>query len=246
MRLTSPRGLERRGAFVFSRARVSRLFWGAALIVCALWAVGCGGGGGASDSNPITLTVSPPSPDPKDPPPPPPPLVSPVSLPSPPISPLAVEGNGTANNPILLGNIYQLQFIGGTLSAEAARQITVDFQNQLQDQLQSIGDRLSAEARRQLTEDFRFDAESAQSVAISDFGPLTMRMTMHYKLTADLDLSAAAEWDGGRGFAPIGSHSVPFSGIFNGDSYVLRGLRFAATTKTGSDFSLIWAAARGL
>ena len=213
MRLTSPRGLARRGAFVFSRARVSRLFLGALSIVGALWAVGCGGGG--SDSSPI----------PPPPPPPPPPLVSTVSLPSPPISPLAVEGNGTANNPILLGNIYQLQFIGGTLSAEAARQITVDFQDQLQDQLQSIGDRLSAEARRQLTEDFRFDAAAAQSVAMSDFGPLTMRMTLHYKLTADLDLSAAAKWNEGKGFAPIGSHSAPFSGIFNGDGYVLRGLR---------------------
>ena len=206
MRLTSPRGLARRGAFAFSRARVSRLILGALSIVGALWAVGCGGGG--SDSSPIT---------------PLPPLA--VSLPSPPISPLAVEGNGSANNPILLGNIYQLQFIGGTLSAEAARQITVDFQNQLQDQLQSIGDRLSAEARRQLTEDFRFDAQAAQSVAISDFGPLTMRMTLHYKLTADLDLSAAAKWNEGKGFAPIGSHSDPFSGIFNGDGYVLRGLR---------------------
>ena len=221
MRLTSPRGLARRGAFAFSRARVSRLFWGAASIVGALWAVGCGGG---SDSSPIT-----PSPPPISPPitstisPP----ISPVS-PVPPISPLAVEGNGTANNPILLGNIYQLQFIGGTLSAEAVKQISVDFQDQLQDQLQSIGDRLSAEAKRQLTEDFRFDekaAEAAQSVAISDFGPLTMRMTLHYKLTADLDLSAAAKWDDDKGFDPIGSHSDPFSGIFNGDGYVLRGLR---------------------
>ena len=167
-------------------------------------------------------------------------------MPSPPISPLAVEGNGTANNPILLGNIYQLQFIGGTLSAEAARQITVDFQNQLQDQLQSIGDRLSAEARRQLTEDFRFDAVAAQSVAMSDFRPLTMRMTLHYKLTADLDLSAAAKWNEGKGFAPIGSHSDPFSGIFNGDGYVLRGLRIRRDDETGSGFSLIWAAARGL
>ena len=178
MRLTSPRGLARRGAFVFSRARVSRLILGALSIVGALWAVGCGGGG---STNPITQ---------------PPPSV-------PPISPLEVEGNGTVNNPILLGNIYQLQFIAGTLSAEAVDQIEANFE----------------------AEGFSFDPEAAQSVAMSDFGPLTMRMTLHYKLTADLDLSAAAEWDGGRGFAPIGSHSVPFSGIFNGDGYVLRGLR---------------------
>ena len=216
MRLTSPRGLTRRGAFAFSRARVSRLFWGAASIFGALWAVGCGGGG--SGSNPT------------------PPLPSPVSLPSPPISPLAVEGNGTANNPILLGNIYQLQFIGGTLSSVAVEQIEDDFQDQLQFQLQSIGDRLSAEARRQLTEDFRFDATVAQSVAMSDFGPLTMRMTLHYKLTADLDLSAAAEWNEGKGFAPIGSHSVPFSGIFNGDGYVLRGLRIRRGDENGIGF----------
>ena len=261
MRLTSPRGLARRGAFVFSRARGSRLFLGALSIVGALWAVGCGGGGSDSSpippppSPPITSTVSlilPPSPVPPISPPItstisppitstvslilPPPLVSPVSLPSPPISPLAVEGNGTANNPILLGNIYQLQFIGGTLSAEAVEQISVDFEGQLQDQLQSIGDRLSAEARRQLTEDFRFDAATAQSVAVSDFGPLTVRMTLHYKLTADIDLSAAAEWNEGKGFAPIGSHSAPFSGIFNGDGYVLRGLRIRRDDENGIGF----------
>ena len=70
MRLTSPRGLARRGAFVFSRARMSRLILGALSIVGALWAVGCGGGG--SDSSPI---------------PPPPPLVSP-----PPAAPAGLAG----------------------------------------------------------------------------------------------------------------------------------------------------------
>ena len=167
MRLTSPRGLARRGAFAFSRARVSRLFWGAASIVGALWAVSCGG---TSDTNFI----------------------------APPVSPLAVEGDGSAENPILLGNIYQLQFIGGALPSEAAERIT---------------------------EDFRFNGDAAQSVAMSVFGFEPQRVTMHYKLTADLDLSAAAGWDGGKGFDPIGSESAPFSGIFNGDGYVLRGLR---------------------
>ena len=184
MRLTSPRGLARRGVFVFSRARVSRLFWGALSIVGALWAVGCGGGGSA---NPI---------------PPTPPSGQTVAI-DPPPSPLAVEGNGTANNPILLGNIYQLQFIGGALPSVAVEQIEANFE----------------------AKGFSFDAVAAQSVAMSDFGPLTMRMTLHYKLTADLDLSAAAKWDDDRGFDPIGSHSAPFSGIFNGDGYVLRGLR---------------------
>ena len=182
MRLTSPRGLARRGAFAFSRARVSRLFLGALSIVGALWAVGCGGGG--SGSNPT------------------PPTPPPVSI-DPPPSPLAVEGNGTANNPILLGNIYQLQFIGGPLPSMAVDQIDANFE----------------------AEGFSFDEVAAQSAAMSDFGDLTMRMTLHYKLTADLDLSAAAGWDDDKGFDPIGSESVPFSGIFNGDGYVLRGLR---------------------
>ena len=175
MRLTSPRGLARRGAFAFSRARVSRLFWGAASIFGALWAVGCGGGG--SSSNPVGPTPSP---------------VSPVSL-------LAVEGDGSAENPILLDNIYQLQFIGGTLSAEAVDRVTTGFSAQ--------------------------SAAAALSTAVSVFGSSAQRMTRHYRLIADLDLSAAAKWDDGEGFAPIGSESVPFSGIFNGDGYVLRGLR---------------------
>ena len=213
MRLTSPRGLARRGAFVFSRARVSRLFLGALSIVGALWAVGCGGGGSDSSpitpspppiSPPITLTISPP---PSPVPPISPPITSTVS-PLPPISPLAVEGNGTANNPILLGNIYQLQFIGGPLPSMAVDQIDANFE----------------------AEGFSFDEVAAQSAAMSDFGDLTMRMTLHYKLTADLDLSAAAGWNDGKGFAPIGvpisaTISNPFRGIFNGDGYVLRGLR---------------------
>ena len=193
MRLTSPRGLTRRGAFAFSRARVSRLFWGAASIVGALWAVGCGGG---SDSNPIT----------------PPPSV-------PPISPLAVEGNGTADNPILLGNIYQLQFIGSTLSSMAVEQIEKDFE----------------------AEGFRFDAAAAQSAAMLAFGSESQRVAMHYKLTADIDLSAAAEWNDGEGFAPIGAPisvtiSNPFRGGFNGDGHVLRGLRIRRGGEKGVGF----------
>ena len=178
MRLTSPRGLARRGAFAFSRARVSRLFWGALSIVGALWAVGCGG---TSDTNFI----------------------------APPVSPLEVEGDGSAENPILLDNIYQLQFIGGRLSTVAVQRIT---------------------------EDFRFNGDAAQSVAMSVFGPLARRMTMHYKLAADLDLSAAAEWNDGKGFAPIGSERTPFRGGFNGDGYVLRGLRIRRGDENGIGF----------
>ena len=175
MRLTSPRGLARRDAFVFSRARVSRLFLGALSIVGALWAVGCGGGG--SGSNPV----------------------GPTPLPASPVSLLAVEGDGSAENPILLDNIYQLQFIGGTLSAEAEERVTTGFSAQ--------------------------SADAALSTAVSVFGSSAQRMTRHYRLIADLDLSAAAGWDGDKGFDPIGSENVPFSGVFNGDGYVLRGLR---------------------
>jgi hypothetical protein len=45
-----------------------------------------------------------------------------------------------------------------------------------------------------------------------------------YKQTADIDASGTATWNGGEGFEPIGDETVPFSGSFNGNGFVIEGL----------------------
>jgi len=43
----------------------------------------------------------------------------------------------------------------------------------------------------------------------------------NYRLTRDIDATATTNWDGGAGFAPIAG---PFTGIFDGNGHVIRGL----------------------
>lgn len=45
-----------------------------------------------------------------------------------------------------------------------------------------------------------------------------------YRLTADIDASQTVQWDGGRGFAPIGTETAPFTGTLDGDGHVISGL----------------------
>jgi len=46
----------------------------------------------------------------------------------------------------------------------------------------------------------------------------------HYVLTQDIDASSTAGWNSGAGFDPIGSSSLPFTGKFDGQGYVVTGL----------------------
>ncbi|MCG8475332.1 MAG: T9SS type A sorting domain-containing protein [Cytophagales bacterium] len=47
----------------------------------------------------------------------------------------------------------------------------------------------------------------------------------HYKLTANIDASETAQWNGGKGFSPIGKSAVnAFSGTFNGKGHFITGL----------------------
>ncbi len=50
-----------------------------------------------------------------------------------------------------------------------------------------------------------------------------------YRLTADLDASETAGWNEGEGFAPIGSRSLRFSGVFNGQRHVISNLTVVRT-----------------
>lgn len=45
-----------------------------------------------------------------------------------------------------------------------------------------------------------------------------------YQLTQDIDASETDQWNGGAGFAPIGSERASFSGSFDGKGYAIEGL----------------------
>ncbi|MBP9003856.1 MAG: hypothetical protein KBH78_09575, partial [Candidatus Hydrogenedentes bacterium] len=45
-----------------------------------------------------------------------------------------------------------------------------------------------------------------------------------YVLTGNIDASATASWNGGQGFEPIGTEATPFTGAFDGQGFVIRGL----------------------
>ena len=46
----------------------------------------------------------------------------------------------------------------------------------------------------------------------------------HYTLSNDIDATATKDWDNGAGFTPIGTESVPFAGVFDGNGHVIRNL----------------------
>jgi len=50
------------------------------------------------------------------------------------------------------------------------------------------------------------------------------RWSSHYIQTADIDASATNGWFGGQGWSPIGTHSIWFTGTYNGQSYTIDGL----------------------
>lgn len=49
-------------------------------------------------------------------------------------------------------------------------------------------------------------------------------LTGQYYLSADIDCSASAAWDGGLGFSPVGDIIDPFRGSFDGRGYTISGL----------------------
>ena len=58
------------------------------------------------------------------------------------------------------------------------------------------------------------------------------RLDLHYRLMNDIDADPAREWDGGKGFTPIGDPADPFLGIFNGGGNVVQNLFIDRATIT--------------
>jgi|GEM_PF-1349304 len=52
----------------------------------------------------------------------------------------------------------------------------------------------------------------------------------YYLLTADIDASPTASWNGGAGFEPIGNDTTPFTGTFDGNGHAIHGLTINRTS----------------
>lgn len=56
---------------------------------------------------------------------------------------------------------------------------------------------------------------------VYDLRDMQNNLSGNYELMNDIDASETATWNGGLGFDPIGNGSNPFTGIFDGDGYVI-------------------------
>ena len=71
-----------------------------------------------------------------------------------------------------------------------------------------------------------FDGVIPDAVELTLFGDdHPQRVRAHYRLAVDIDATPTRNWDGGRGFNPIGEDSGAFLGSFDGGGHVVRGLR---------------------
>ena len=107
----------------------------------------------------------------------------------------------------------------------------------------------------QLNEDASFDGSSARPIPIYNVWQLqaiagvsvnaagsvsssgavifgSNRLDLHYRLMNDIDADLAREWDGGKGFTPIGDPANPFLGDFDGRGNVVQNLFIDRATIT--------------
>ena len=73
-------------------------------------------------------------------------------------------------------------------------------------------------------------AGSVSSSGVAVFG--SNRLDLHYRLMNDIDADLAREWDGGKGFTPIGDPANPFLGDFDGRGKVVQNLFIDRATIT--------------
>src|SRR5699024_8745720 len=59
---------------------------------------------------------------------------------------------------------------------------------------------------------------------IDDLQDIQNNLVGHYYLVNDIDASDTANWDSGKGFAPIGDNSSPFKGILDGQGHTIDNL----------------------
>ena len=54
---------------------------------------------------------------------------------------------------------------------------------------------------------------------------MTNNLSAHYVIAEDIDASSTAEWNGGKGFCPVGDGTRPFTGSFDGQGHSITGLK---------------------
>ncbi len=59
---------------------------------------------------------------------------------------------------------------------------------------------------------------------VSELQNMSANMTAHYRLAGDIDASPTQDWNGGAGFAPVGSAASVFNGSLDGDGRTITGL----------------------
>lgn len=55
-------------------------------------------------------------------------------------------------------------------------------------------------------------------------------LSLHYKLSGNIDCSATATWNSNTGFIPVGASATPFTGTFDGNNYTISGFTIARTS----------------
>ena len=124
------------------------------------------------------------------------------------------EGDGSAENPFLIYDLYQLQWINGALP-EAAWDFLVSFYEPYKS---------------------RGDLETIAGLYFTGAADTNLDSTVHYRLASDIDASPTRQWQ--NGFASIGG-AQSFNGSFDGDGREIRGL--FARNADGGLFSQIGA-----
>ncbi len=66
---------------------------------------------------------------------------------------------------------------------------------------------------------------------VDDLQNMQSDLTAYYELGQDIDASATSGWNGGLGFAPIGSTSNEFTGSFDGQGHTITGLTINRPTQ---------------
>ena len=124
------------------------------------------------------------------------------------------EGDGSAENPFLIYDLYQLQWINGALP-EAAWDFLVSFYEPYKS---------------------REDLETIAGLYFTGAADTNLDSTVHYRLANDIDATPTRQWQ--NGFASIGG-AQSFNGSFDGDGREIRGL--FARNADGGLFSQIGA-----
>lgn len=59
---------------------------------------------------------------------------------------------------------------------------------------------------------------------VSELQNMSANLTAHYRLAGDIDASPTLDWNGGAGFAPVGSVASKFNGSLDGDGHTISDL----------------------